>query len=138
MLTSTATSTVSTDESAVLDVIHSVYAAWANNDADAFARLYTEDATVLQPGGVYKKSQDDVRTSMALAFAGPLKGSTVIDEPMSVRLLSGDAAIVISEGGVVMAGEAAPPDDRVVRATWVLTRQSGTWLVAAYHNCRLR
>ena len=99
-MVNTAASVLIDDERAVLDVIHGVYAAWAKNDADAFAALYTEHATVVQPGGVYKKNRGDVRTSIAQAFAGPLKGSTVIDEPTQVRLLGDDAAVVISEAGL--------------------------------------
>lgn len=138
MTTSTKTSILTDDERAVLDVIHGVYDAWADNDADAFAALYLDDATVVQPGGIYKKSRNDVRTSMALAFAGPLKGSTVIDEPKNVRILGDNAAVVISEAGVVMAGETEAPAERMVRATWVLAKQHGTWFIAAYHNCALR
>ena len=70
----------------VLSVIHAVYDNWAAGDADAFAELYTEDATVVQPG-VHKKNKGEIRTTMAAGFAGPLKGSRVLDEPQSVRFL---------------------------------------------------
>lgn len=139
-MTTTTTTTVSTvaDEArGVLDVIQAIYAAWADNDADAFAALYSEDATVVQPGGIYKQGKADIRTSMALAFAGPLKGSTVIDEPRSVRVLGQDSAIVISDAGILLAGETEVPAQRMVRATWVLSKPHGTWLIAAYHNCSL-
>src|ERR1700738_3396751 len=105
MTTTTPVSTVADEERAVLDVIQAIYTAWAENDADAFAALYSEDATVVQPGGIYKQGKADVRTSMALAFAGPLKDSTVMNEPKSVRVLGQDAAIVISDAGILMAGE---------------------------------
>jgi uncharacterized protein (TIGR02246 family) len=138
MTTATPVSTtVTDDERAVLDVIEATYAAWADNDADAFAALYREDATVVQPGGIYKKNKAEIRTSMALAFAGPLKGSTVTNESKSVRVVGEDAAIVISDAGILMPGETDVPAQRMVRATWVLTRQHGTWLIAAFHNCSL-
>ncbi len=70
----------------VLSVIHAVYENWAAGDADAFAALYTDDATVVQPG-VHKKNKGEIRTTMAAGFAGPLKGSRVLDEPQSVRFL---------------------------------------------------
>jgi uncharacterized protein (TIGR02246 family) len=122
-----------TSTETVLGVIHAVYNAWAAGDAAAFAELYTDDATIVQPG-IHKKNNDDIRTTMAAGFAGPLKGSHVLDEPQSVRLLGSDAAIIITEGGIVMAGQAEVPADRVVRATWVLTKQDERWLVAAYQN----
>jgi uncharacterized protein (TIGR02246 family) len=122
-----------TPTESVLNVIKSVYDAWAANDADAFAALYTEDATVVQPG-IHKKNRGDIRTTMAAWFAGPLKGSRVLDEPQSVRLLGSEAAIVIAEGGILMAGQHEVPPERWVRATWVLTQQDGRWSVAAYQN----
>ncbi len=125
--------TIIDDDKAVLDVIHAIYDAWGANDADLFAALYLDDATVVQPG-VYKKNSDDIRTSMAALFAGPLKGSTVVDAPQSVRYLGEDVAVVISEGGILMAGHTELPAARRVRATWVLARRDEQWCVAAYHN----
>jgi uncharacterized protein (TIGR02246 family) len=117
----------------VVSVIHAVYDAWADGDADTFAKLYTDDATVVQPG-IYKRNNDDIRTTMAAGFAGPLKGSRVHDEPQSVRFLGPDTAVVITEGGIIMAGQAKCPAERLVRSTWVLTKQDEQWYVAAYQN----
>jgi len=71
---------------------------------------------------------------MAAGFAGPLKGSRVIDTPGDVRLVNAETAIVVSEGGIVFAGETTSPPDRMVRATWVVVKRDGRWLIAAYHN----
>ena len=117
----------------VLGIIQAVYDAWADNDAEAFAALYTEDATVVQPG-IHKKNREDVRATMAAGFAGPLKGSRVLDEPVSLRFLGSDAAVVITQGGVLMAGQSEVPPERIVRATWVLTRMNDHWYVAAYQS----
>lgn len=116
------------------DVLRRIYDAWAAGDADAFADCYTPDATVAMPGS-YKGGREQVRTYMAAAFAGPLSGSTGVDEPMNVRIL-GDTAVVVSEAGILMAGETELPADRRRLATWVLVREAaGDWRVAAYHNC---
>jgi len=125
--------TINEGDEAVLDVINAIYDAWAANDADLFATLYLRDATVVQPG-VHKKNNDDIRTSMAALFAGPLRGSRVVDAPQSVRYLGEDVAVVISEGGILMAGQTELPAERRVRATWVLAQRDGQWYVAAYHN----
>jgi uncharacterized protein (TIGR02246 family) len=117
----------------VLGVIQAVYDAWADGDADTFAKLYTADASVVQPG-IYKKNSEVIRTTMAAGFAGPLKGSRVLDEPQSVRFLGSDTAVVITEGGILMAGQTEIPAEGLVRCTWVLTRQDEQWYVVAYHN----
>jgi uncharacterized protein (TIGR02246 family) len=123
-----------TDESAVLAAIGGQYAAWAANDVDAFAAFYAQDATVVQPG-VYKKDREEIRRTMAAAFAGPLKGSRVLGEIQGVRFLGPDVAVVISLEGILLAGETDLAADRQVRATWLLARQDGTWLIAALQTC---
>jgi uncharacterized protein (TIGR02246 family) len=125
-----------TDRQAVLAVIRALYAAWEANDADEFVAEYLEDATVVQPG-VYKKDRQEIRTTMAAAFGGPLKGSRVIDTPQDVRFVSEETAIMVSEGGIVFPGESTCPADRMVRATWVMSKRDGHWFVAAYHNSPL-
>jgi len=47
---------------------------------------------------------------------------------------SRDAAIVISESGILFAGQAEVPDAGKVNATWVFEKRDGRWLIAAYHN----
>ena len=114
-------------------VFTAIYAAWADNDADAFAAGYREDATVVMPG-VRHIGKSAIRDSMAAAFQGPLKGSRAVDEPVDFRVVGDDTAIVISKAGILMAGEAEVPAEREVTATWVLTKEDGAWLIAAYAN----
>ena len=135
-MTSTTTSVLTSDEKAVCGVLDRMYAAWAAADADAIARLYAQEATVVMPG-VYHSGAETIRAWFEAGFAGRLRGSTATDEARSVRFPSADAATVISTGGILMAGEASVPAERLVRATWLLTRRDGDWLIAAYHNCPL-
>jgi len=120
------------NQRAVLDVLKGVYEAWEANDAEAFVADYFDDASVVQPG-VYRKNRQEIQSSMAGAFAGPLKGSRVIDQPQDVRFLSEDAAIVISEGGILFPGQDSVSSEGRVRATWVLAKRDNRWFVAAYH-----
>ena len=135
-MTSTVTSALGSDEKAVCAVLDQMYTAWAAGDADAIASLYATDATVVMPG-VYHAGAKSVRDWFAAGFAGRLQGSTATDEARSVRFASADAAVVISTGGILLAGETSVPAERLVRATWVLARRDGNWLIVAYHNCPL-
>jgi uncharacterized protein (TIGR02246 family) len=94
---------------------------------------YTADATAIMTGSL-RDSRDAVRENMALAFAGPLKGSSTYNKQLSLRFVGRDAAIVVSESGILFAGQAEVPDAGKVNATWVLEKQNGQWLIAAYHN----
>jgi uncharacterized protein (TIGR02246 family) len=94
---------------------------------------YTTDATAIMPGSL-RDSRDVIRDSMALAFDGPLKGTSTYNNQLSLRFVGADAAIVVSESGILFGGETAVPDARKVNATWVLEKRDGQWLIAAYHN----
>ncbi|MGW5672005.1 YybH family protein [Micromonospora sp. NPDC003776] len=133
----TDTATVDTRaEREVRDLLHALVAAWAAGDADAFAGRYADDATVVLPGGVFHRGRAEVRRYMADGFAGPLRGSTSVDEPEQVRIIgAGDTAVVVSRSGFLLPGEESLPADRLRRATWVLSRGAAGWRVEAYHNC---
>jgi uncharacterized protein (TIGR02246 family) len=133
--TTVATMTVQAEaEREVRATFEALYAAWTANDAEAFAALYLDDATVVMPG-VYNSGREQVRAYMAAAFAGPLRGSRGVDTPQSVRFLGDDAAVIVSEAGILMAGETSLPAERLHRATWLLAKRDGAWKIAAYHNC---
>jgi uncharacterized protein (TIGR02246 family) len=127
------TITRSTEEAAVREVMTQLYAAWADNDADAFASHYVDEATVIMPGVLHQDSAA-VRQSMAMGFNGPLKGSQGIDEPQSIRIY-GDTAIVVSKAGILMPGQQQLAATAKRFATWVFINQAGTWKVASYANC---
>ncbi|MET9405620.1 SgcJ/EcaC family oxidoreductase [Streptomyces sp. NPDC002935] len=119
----------------IRSVIDRLYSAWADHDADAFADLYTEDATVVMPG-VFHDGREEIRAYMAAAFDGPLKGSRPLDEPRRIRFPRPGTAVVVSEAGILLAGESGLPADRLRRATWVLVRDpaDGSWAITSYHN----
>jgi uncharacterized protein (TIGR02246 family) len=133
MTIKTSTTASDTDRQAVLDVLKQVYEAWEANDAEAFVTGYLHDASVVQPG-IYKKDREEIRSTMAAGFAGPLQGSRVSDSPQDVRFLSNETAIVVSEDGILFPGQDVVPSEALVRATWVLAKRDGSWYVAAYHN----
>jgi uncharacterized protein (TIGR02246 family) len=121
------------DEVAIQAVLVDSYGAWEAGDADGMVANYTADATAVLPGSL-RDSREVIRESMALAFAGPLKGSSTYNKQLSLRFLGSDAAIAISESGIMFAGETEVPDERKVNATWAFEKRDGQWLIAAYHN----
>ena len=133
MTSTTTTAGSDTDRQAILDVLAALYRAWEANDAEAFVADYTDDASVVQPG-VYKKDREEIRTTMAAGFAGPLSGSRATDHPVDVRFLTDDTAIVVSEDGMIFPGQDAVASGGLVRATWVLVRRDDAWRIASYHN----
>lgn len=126
----------SVDETAVRDLVLATGSAWAANDAGAFTDLYASDATVVLPGGVYLRGQDEIRAFMTAGFADPLKGTTCTNDDVTCRAVggAGDTAVVISVSAVLQPGEETVPVARQRRATWTVSRHGGSWLVDAYTN----
>lgn len=133
MLKNEPTNAQSEETEEIRSLFGEIYAAWADNDADAFVAPYRDDATVVMPR-VHHRGKEEIRRSMASGFQGPLRGSRAVDEPLHIHVIGGHTAIVVSRAGILMAGEAQLPIDREVIATWVLVREDGRWLVASYAN----
>jgi uncharacterized protein (TIGR02246 family) len=123
----------SEDEAAIQAVLIDSYQAWEAGDAVGMVANYTGDASAIMPGS-YRDSREVIRESMALAFSGPLKGSSTYNKQLSIRFVGRDAAIVISESGILFAGQTEVPETGKVNATWVFEKRDGRWLIAAYHN----
>jgi len=122
------------DESAVYAVLETVYAAWGDNDADAFVKPYATYATAVHSGTVME-NRDAIRATMMAVFDGPLKGSRGIHEVQRIRFVSADTAIVLSKGAILFAGQTEPAAESKTLDGWVLCKYGGTWRVEAFHNC---
>jgi uncharacterized protein (TIGR02246 family) len=121
------------DQAAIEAVLDTSYKAWADGDADAMVADYTDDATAIMTGSL-RESRDTIRQNMALAFSGPLRDTSTYNKQLSLRFVGEDAAIAVSESGILFAGQTEVPDAAKVNATWVFEKRDGQWLIAAYHN----
>jgi uncharacterized protein (TIGR02246 family) len=131
----TTTSLISTDdEVAVRAALDTVYAAWADNDADAFVAPYMPGATAVH-SGTAMENRDAIRVTMATVFDGPLKGSKGIHDVQKIRFVGADTAVVLSKGAILFAGQAEPAAESRTLDGWVLCKHDGDWRVEAFHNC---
>jgi uncharacterized protein (TIGR02246 family) len=122
------------DRAAITAVPARMVAAWAAHDAETFADLFTEDGTLLLPG-VYQRGRSAIQGFMASAYAGPYRGTTVTGQPIEIKPLAPGVVAVITEGGVIAAGQAGLSPSDAIRATWTLVQRDGRWLLAIYQNC---
>ena len=102
-------------------------------DADGMVANYTADATAIMTGSL-RGSRDVIRENMALAVERPSRATATYNKRLSLRFVGRDAAIVVSESGILFGGETEVPDTGKVNATWVFEKRDGQWLIAAYHN----
>ncbi|HEY0636234.1 MAG TPA: SgcJ/EcaC family oxidoreductase [Pseudonocardiaceae bacterium] len=121
-------------EKDVLSVPLKLVGAWAENDANGVADTFTEDGTLILPGDVLKKGREEIRAFMAAAYAGPFKGTGVTGQPVDVRFVTDDVALIRTHGGILAPGETEIVPELAVRSTWVCVKQDGTWYLAGYQN----
>ncbi|HTI23733.1 MAG TPA: SgcJ/EcaC family oxidoreductase [Kutzneria sp.] len=110
-------------------------AAWLAGDAEAFAAEFTDDALVVIAGH-YLRGHAQVLGYVTKAFAGPMKGTGVISNPIHLSYLDQDTVLLITDGGVLAPGETAPAPERSLYGTWILSRRDGRWGISAYHSSR--
>lgn len=121
------------DEAGVAALPERIVAAWAAQDPAAFAEVFSEDGSMILPG-VYRAGRDQIRQFMTEAFAGPYRGTRVTGQPLELRFLSDQVAVLITQGGVLAPGETAVADERAIRASWIAVHRDGRWQLAAYQN----
>ncbi|GAA3292467.1 SgcJ/EcaC family oxidoreductase [Dactylosporangium vinaceum] len=128
------TSTTHESEEAVKGVLDRLQDTWQAGDADAVSQIYTDDATLIMTG-VFLNGREEIRQFMAAAFAGALAGSRPHNVPRLIRRINDDTVVVISDIGILLAGQDQVADGEHRIATWTITRLADGWRVAAYHNC---
>ena len=121
------------DKAAVGGLTQRLVVAWSHHDADAFANLFLEDGTMILPG-VLRTGRAEIRDYMAQAFQNEYKASQVTGQPLDLRFLTPDVAVLLTEGGVLAPGDTEVTADRAIRATWLAVRRDGQWQLANYQN----
>jgi uncharacterized protein (TIGR02246 family) len=86
--------------------------------------------------GVYLKGREKIRGYMADAFAAQYKGTQVTGKPLDLKFLSVSSGVLLTEGGVLHPGENKPTQERAIRASWVVVKEDGQWMLAFYQNCQ--
>jgi uncharacterized protein (TIGR02246 family) len=126
------------DNAVIVDEIEQVpgriVAAWQANDADAFAATFTEDGSMILPGDVYLTGRERIRAYMAEAFGGPYRGTQVTGTPLALKPLADDVVLLLTQGGVLADGASEVSAANAIRASWLLRRVDGQWLITAYQN----
>ena len=121
-------------QSAVAAVPQRIVDAWGAHDGKAFAEVFTADGSMALPGA-YRKGRAEIEEFRSAGCAGPYQGTQVVGEPIDVRFLSPDVAVLTTQGGVRAAGATELSENETVIASWIVVHENDDWLLAAYHNC---
>jgi uncharacterized protein (TIGR02246 family) len=124
-------------EKAVLTVPLRITDAWRTNDPDAFADVFVENGSLLMQ---YQQleSREEIRAYMKAGFAGFLRGAHVYGWPLQVTFLGDDAAMVITQGGIILDGESEIAPERQIRATWVIARRGTEWALFSHQSSPIK
>jgi uncharacterized protein (TIGR02246 family) len=121
-------------EKAVLTVPLRIMAAWRTNDPNAFAAVFTDNGSLLMQDKQLS-SREEIRAYMAAGFQGPLKGARVTGWPLDVNYLTEEVAVVVTQGGIMFAGDTELLREREIRATWVIVARDGEWKLLSHQSC---
>jgi uncharacterized protein (TIGR02246 family) len=81
-------------------------AAWNSGNADAAAAVYAEDGTHTYVFGLTHRGRAEIAAGLKELWAGPLKGTQITIESLSIRRLGGEVAI--EEEAFTVSGLKAP------------------------------
>lgn len=119
------------DEQAVQKVIEGIAESWNRHDTKTFAQLFAQHADFVNIVGKQMKGRNEIESHHAAIHAGHYRDSHLTADPLGVRFLRADVAIVHMASEIVY-NEAK--EKRTAFMTLVLTNQGNQWLVAAAHN----
>jgi uncharacterized protein (TIGR02246 family) len=115
-----------------------IVGAWNQHDADQFAGLFAEDASLILPSAdIYMKNRDQIRAMMARGFSGPFRETRLAQKALDVKCVDRRVAVVITQGGIMFPGETEVNPSRVARETYTIVRTTRGWSITAYHNSRI-
>jgi uncharacterized protein (TIGR02246 family) len=128
------------DETAILDLIEAMTAAWCRGSAEAYGARYQADATFTNVFGDFYIGRQDFDRRHQEVFAGIFKGTTLSMRIRKLRFLRRDVAV--ADVVTTLAGAKIRPPGVEVGADgalhsallMVLTKEQGRWEIAAYHN----
>lgn len=138
------------DAEDVRNVVAGFATDWNHHDMDAFGKLFAQDADFVNVGGNLWVGRQDIQLRHAWshgtipksalpggnpAYYGIFKHSTMNFVHIDVRFLRKDVAV--AHVNWELLGDARTPNPRRGVLTFVLTQQTGEWLVAAAQNTEI-
>jgi uncharacterized protein (TIGR02246 family) len=104
------------------------------SDPEAFCRLLTQDATLINVVGVRLEGRDSVQRAMEEAMRTPLADVHTSNEVEHIAFLRPDVAVMTGTKRVSIERDGSLEPQTQARLTFVLVKEDGSWLVALIQN----
>lgn len=128
----------SDDEAGVRDLYKQLMDGWNKGSGEAFSAPFAEDGDLIGFDGTHIKGRHEIASFHQPLFDKWLKGTRLVGEVKSVRLLNPDVAVMHALGGTVMRGKSQPSPERDSIQTLIAIKRGGEWRFAAFQNTRVR
>jgi uncharacterized protein (TIGR02246 family) len=123
------------DEQTIKDGLNDFQSAWNKDDTSAMAKVFTEDATLINPFGVEAHGRDAMSKVFAQEHSdsGPFKGSKYETREVKIQWITPDVALVDAAANIsgVRGKDGAAAPDFLHHVTWIFVKKNGNWMAAA-------
>jgi uncharacterized protein (TIGR02246 family) len=135
LTTPSAVSAQARDEQAIRDVQVRQADAWNRHDANAYAKLFTDDGEVVNVVGWWWKGRTQIASRLTAGFAFVFRESTLSITNVQVKFLS--PTIAVAHVLWTMTGAKTPPgipEPRRGIQLQVLKKSGHEWMIASFQN----
>ena len=124
------------------EVVRKVQDGWNTGDGQAFAAPFAENADYIPVHGMHARGRAAIGEGHQQIFDTFYKGSNNTFTVEDVRFIRPDVAVAHVHHHLRLQAPVKWPSGETVRgaqarSTWVLTKDGGKWLVAAFHNTHI-
>ena len=129
------------DEGAIRKILDDEITTWNRGDADGYSEHFAVDGTFTNVRGMFLTGRQAFRERHEVIFKGPMHGTKLQLQVVSLRFLTSDVAICEALTWVSNFKSGAPPDLHLdakgrlrTRLLLVMEKRSGEWQMVVYHN----
>lgn len=123
--------TTEADEAAIRAIVKQMEDGWNAHDGKAFSAPFAADADYVVVNGMYIKGRPEIEKGHTAIFTTIYKESRNAATVKSIRFLRPDVAVVHVEWNLEIRSGG---DKHRAMNTLILTKDSGKWSIAAFHN----
>ena len=124
------------EDAAIREVQVRQAAAWNAHDAEAYARLFSDDGEVVNVLGWWWQGRSEIQSKLSEAFAWVFRDSNLAITDVHTRLIDPSTAIAhvrwTLDGAKVPPGAPAPPREGI--QLQVLRKTGDEWLIVSFQN----
>ena len=132
------------DTDSIRKILDDEISTWNQGDANGYAKHFAGDGTFTNVRGMFFTGQQAFRDRHEVIFKGPMQGTKLQIQVVSLRFLKPDVAICESLSWV--SDFKSPPPNLYLdakgrlrtRLLQVLEKRSGEWQIVVYHNIDMK